>query len=93
MILQSEQVRTDPVLALAHPYLNEAGAKGLAIMVLNNVMVRQVAHADCCAFLAALHTRQSDFDKARKVYEAAARNNGLSQQERDAVDNTARRLQ
>jgi predicted Zn-dependent protease len=74
-------------------YLNQAGSQDQAIKVLTGMIGQQVAHADVYAFLAAIHTRRGDFDKARKVYEAAARSKGLSQSERDAFNNMARRLQ
>ncbi|MHC4665518.1 MAG: tetratricopeptide repeat protein [Planctomycetota bacterium] len=73
-------------------YLNQTGSQGQAIKVLSGMVGRQVAHADVYAFLAAIHTRRGDFDKAREVYEAAAKSKELSQSERDAFNDMARRL-
>ncbi|MHC4238542.1 MAG: tetratricopeptide repeat protein [Planctomycetota bacterium] len=73
-------------------YLNETGLQDLAVRVLSDMVERQVAYADIYAFLAVIHTRRGDLDKARKVYEAAARSKGLSQSERNAFNNMARRL-
>lgn len=54
-------------------YLNQAGSQDEGIKILSDMVRQQVPHADAYGLLASIHMRRGEFDKARKVYEAAAK--------------------
>ncbi len=73
-------------------YLTQAGSQNEAVKILSDMVSQQVPHADAYAFLAGIYLRRGEFDKARKVYEAAARNRGFSKTERQSFEAMAMKL-
>lgn len=74
-------------------YLNQSEKQSAAIDVLQTMVKRQIPYSDAYALLGAIYQRRGEFDKAVEVYQAAVKNNQLSQQERRSFEAMIKRLQ